>query len=303
MSCLLVVGGGLFGSLAAAYARNKGIEARVFDPGLDGAASPAAAGLFKEGWAGKKLAEHFALAVPLLDRLYGIRHVSLRHDDGRPEMFLFVPPTSILEPTPIRQKVTTVGDGWLEAGGRRYEGWVYVAAGVWCDQFLPGLGVYGKAGASFVFQGEREGHIRPVAHGRLAIAFVRDPGTTHFSDGTAEREYTPEHDRLTLERAASMGLTDEPVTRYWGHRPYTPGGPVFRRLGQRTWLATGGRKMGTILGASFALRLVEESLSRGPPGECVGSRAPPGGLRLNEARSTSAAAVVAFCPRRAAATR
>jgi glycine/D-amino acid oxidase-like deaminating enzyme len=260
MPTLLVVGGGLFGSQAAACARSKGIEAVVFDPGLDGAASHAAAGLFKEGWVGKKLREHYHRALPLLDRLYGVRHVSLACDDGCKEDLLFVPPRLILEPAPVRQLVTAVGDGWLVAGGQQYEGWVYVAAGVWCEQFLPGLGVYGKAGASFQFPGEREGRIRQVAPSRQAIAFVRDPGTTHFGDGTAEREYTEEHERQTLRLAAEMGLVGAPLGRHWGRRPYTPGGPVFRQIGSRTWLATGGRKMGTILGASFARRLVEEEL-------------------------------------------
>ena len=260
MSTLLVVGGGLFGSLATAYARSKGIESLVFDAGLEGAASPAAAGLFKEAWAGKKLRQHFRDALPLLDRLYGLRHVTLTHDNGDRESFQFVPPTAILEPAPVRQTVTAVGDGWLEAAGRRYEGWVYLAAGVWCEQFLPGLGVYGKAGASFVFAGERPGRIRPLAPGRQAIAFVRDPGDTFFIDGTAEREYGAEHDRQTLARAADLRLTEPPFKRLWGRRPYVPGGPVFRKVGGRTWLATGGRKMGTILGASFARRLVEEEL-------------------------------------------
>jgi glycine/D-amino acid oxidase-like deaminating enzyme len=260
MTALFVVGGGLFGSQAAAYARSKGIETLVFDPGLPGAASPAAAGLFKEAWAGMKLREHYQRALPLLDRLYGVRQVSLTREDGSKEALLFVPPKAILEPAPVRQPVTSVGDGWLEAGGRRYEGWVYIAAGVWCEQFLPGLGVHGKAGSSFVFQGEREGRICAVDRGRQALAFVRDPDTTYFSDGTAERNYTPEHDRQTLDRAVQAGLTGEPIRQFWGWRPYTPGGAVFRRLGRRTWLATGGRKMGTILGASFARRLLEEEL-------------------------------------------
>jgi glycine/D-amino acid oxidase-like deaminating enzyme len=260
MPTLLVVGGGLFGSPAAAYARSKGIEAVVFDAGLGGAASPAAAGLFQEGWAGRKLKGHFHHALPLLDRLYGIRHVSLTRDDGSQETLLFVPPAAIMEPTPVRERVTAVGDGWLEAGGHCFEGWVYVAAGVWCEQFLPGLGVYGKAGCSLVFPGERAGRIHPLAPAGQAVAFVRDPGTTYFSDGTAEREYTPEHDRRTLARAAELGLSDSPIRSCRGLRPYTPGGPVFRKVGQRTWLATGGRKMGTVLGASFARRLVEEEL-------------------------------------------
>ena len=261
MPTLLVVGGGLFGSQAAAWARCHGIEAIVFDPTLDGAASPAAAGLFQEAWAGKKLHEHYRRALPLLERLYGLRHVTLTHDDGRREPLLCVPPATILEPAPLRQRVTAVGDGWLEADGIRHLGWVYVAAGVWCEQFLPGLGVFGKSGSSFIFPGESAGCIRPVARGRQAIAFVRDSGTTHFSDGTAEREWTSDHDRQTLEHAAALGLTGEPIRRFWGRRPYVPGGPVFRKIGNRTWLATGGRKMGTILGASFARLLIEEEMT------------------------------------------
>ena len=169
MPSLLIVGGGLFGSQAAAYARHKGIEAMVFDAALTGAASPAAAGLFKEEWAGRKLREHFHYGLPLLERLYGVGQVSLKRDDGSLESLLFIPPSAILEPVPVRQLVTAVGDGWLEAGGARYEGWVYITAGVWCEPFLPGLGVYGKAGASFLFPGEQEGRmcqVRALAAGR-----------------------------------------------------------------------------------------------------------------------------------------
>jgi hypothetical protein len=260
MSTLLVVGAGLFGSQAAAYARAKGVPTLVFDPGLPDAASKAAAGLFKKEWAGKTLGSHYANAVPFLERLYGIRHVELAHPDGTRERFLCVPPAVILEPAPLRQHVTAVGDGWLEANGKRYEGWVYIAAGVWSARFLPGLKIVGKAGTAFGFMGERVGHINPIARGRQAIAFVRDPGMTYFSDGTAEVDYTPHHEEQTLVRAADMGLTGSPIARWHGLRPYTPGGPLFRKLGARTWLATGGRKMGTIMGASFARRLVEEEL-------------------------------------------
>jgi glycine/D-amino acid oxidase-like deaminating enzyme len=260
MPRLLIVGAGLFGSLAAAYARTKGVEATVFDPGLPGAASHAAAGLFCERWAGKKFLQHFHEALPVLDRLFGLRHVSLQRDDGSRDSLYFVPPSAIMETAPIRERVTSVGDGWLETAGRHYDGWVYVAAGVWSGQFLPGLDVYGKAGAAFAFAGERDGRMLAVAPSRQAIAFVRDPGYTHFTDGTAEREYSPAHDHETLTRATSLGLTDPPVRRMWGQRPYTPGGPVFQKTGGRTWLATGGRKMGTVLGAFYARRLVEVEL-------------------------------------------
>jgi hypothetical protein len=266
MSTLFIVGGGLFGSLAAIYARSKGIETVVFDCGHTGAASPAAAGLFQEKWAAQKLQPHYHYALALLERFFNIQHLSLKYDQRNArattsgtESLLFIPPSAILEPQPLRQQVTSVGDGWLEAGGQRYQGWVYIAASIWSGQFLPGLEVYGKAGAAFLFAGEREGRIRQVAANRQCLAFVRDRGTTYFSDGTAERVYTEEHDRLSLGRAAAMGLT-EPIQRLWGQRPYVPRGPFFQRLACRTWLATGGRKMGTILGASFARRLVEDEL-------------------------------------------
>jgi glycine/D-amino acid oxidase-like deaminating enzyme len=259
MTTLLIVGGGLFGSFAASYARSKGIEALVFDAGLDGAASPAAAGLFHERWAGRKLHAHYLYALPLLERLYEIRHIAFTRDDGGRETLLCVPPSAVLEPALIRERVTAVGDGWLESGGRRYEGGVYIAAGVWSGAFLSGLEIHGKAGAALLFAGEREGRLRWLARGRQALAFVRDAGTTYFSDGTAERDYTPEHDRQTLAQAAALGLT-APIRRLWGIRPYTPRGPFFQKIASRTWLATGGRKMGTILGAACARRLIEEEL-------------------------------------------
>jgi len=260
MATLLIVGAGLFGSQAAAYARSRGLDVQVFDAGLENAASPAAAGLFKEEWAGKKLRPFYDLALPLLDSVYGIRVVHLLNETGQRESFQFVPPRLILDPAPIRQRVNAVGDGWLEAEGRRHEGWVYIAAGVWSGAFAPDLALTGKAGSAFLFPGESQGRIRPLAPGGQALTFCRDLGSTYFSDGTAEVNYTPEHDRLTLRNAAASGLTQPPLQRLHGIRPYTPGGPVFRRLGEKTWLATGGRKMGTILGAAFALRLVDQEL-------------------------------------------
>src|SRR5262249_59597792 len=126
-----------------------------------------------------------------------------------------------LGPAPVRQQVRAGGGGWLEAGGRRCQGWVYVAAGVWCEQLVPGLGVYGKAGSAFTFSGERPGRVSTLAPGRQAVAFVRDPGATYFNDGTAERAHTPEHDRQSPARAAALGLAG-PARRPPGPRPPPP---------------------------------------------------------------------------------
>ena len=259
MSRLLVVGGGLFGSLAAAHARRLGREVVVFDPGLPGAASPAAAGLFSPAWVGRKHAAIYAEAVGVLEALFPIRDVVFERSDGGQETIRFIPPALILERAPVRETVTAIGDGWLATESGRQEGLVYVAAGVWSSRFAPDLDIIGKAGAAFRFAGETAARIslgeRSGRHS--ALAFVREAGAAYFNDGTAEVDFGPENERRTLDRAGAMSLTD-PIERLWGIRPYTRGGPVFRRLGARTWLATGGRKLGTLFGAVFARRLLEE---------------------------------------------
>ncbi len=256
MSRLLIVGGGLFGSLAAAYARREGREVVVFDPGLPGAASPAAAGLFCAAWVGRKHVALYADAVHVLEALFPIRDIVFERTEGCPETIRFVPPAAILEPAPIRETVTEVGDGWLATESGRQEGFVYVAAGIWSRRFAPDLDIVGKAGAAFQFAGESAARLYNDER-RTALAFVREAGSTYFNDGTAEIDYGAEHENRSLDRARAMGLS-EPIERLWGIRPYTRGGPVFRRLGQRTWLATGGRKLGTLFGAVFARRLLQE---------------------------------------------
>jgi glycine/D-amino acid oxidase-like deaminating enzyme len=267
VSRLLVVGGGLFGSLAAAYARRQGREVLVFDPGLPGAASPCAAGLFAPAWVGRKHASIYPEAAAVLESLYPVRDIVFERSDGGVETLRFVSPTAILEPAPIRETVSEVGDGWIMTESGRHEGIVYVAAGVWSRRFAADLEIVGKAGAAFRFAGETPARILEGER-RSSLAFVREPGATYFNDGTAELDFRSEHERRSLEQAAEMGLR-EPIDRLWGLRPYTPGGPVFRQLGERTWLGTGGRKLGTLLGALFARRLAVEMEASGTWGPIV----------------------------------
>ena len=114
-----------------------------------------------------------------------------------------------------------------------------------------------RASARFLHQ-DKNAHVifpvldnQPTLFERLDALDCKDVAVT---------AHTADHDRQTLARAAAMGLAGEPAGRLWGRRPYVPGGPVFRKVGRRTWVATGGRKLGTVLGASFAGRLVEEEL-------------------------------------------
>ena len=166
MSTLFIVGGGLFGSLAAAYARSKGIEAIVFDSARREPLRPRPPGCSRNAGPDASCTRITACASSAGSTLSHppILLTHDRRDAGATESLLFVPPVGHPGAEPqSASEVTSVGDGWLEAAGQRYEGWVYLAAGVWSGQFLPSLGVFGKAGAAFVFPGEHEGRMRQAA--------------------------------------------------------------------------------------------------------------------------------------------
>ncbi len=272
---LLIVGGGLFGSLAALWARHKGIEAIVFDSGKMGSASPAAMGIFRSDFFEDKHQPLYTSGLAVLETLGKVRSVSLRRYErandylflNNSESFLFARPGDILEQNADKRNVNAVGDGWItvnnpDGSTSRYEGNVYVAAGIWVSQLLPPMLVVPRWGSAYAFAktaNDQESKIVSLPQSRHAISFERDEGLMHFVDGTSAEIHTRANQQATLHCASDMGLYN-PVMVWLGQKPYCQGGPVFDKLGSRLWVGTGGRQYGTVVAASFAKRLVEEEI-------------------------------------------
>ena len=241
---------------------SKGIETVVFDAGLEGAASPASVGLSRPEWLGKKLEHQWAVGLAVLERLYKPRNIELTGADGSIEQL----PVPAAGRRPRTRACTPDGDGRRRRLARSGRTASRKASFMW----PPGSGARVLCPTwRCVARRAPAGSSRarnPIAFGpsptdAQAVAFVREPGQILFADGTAEEQYIPDHDRQSLARAAELfGLTDPPLARRYGIRPFTPGGPLFKRLGQPTWLATGAHKLGIIMGAAYARRLIEEEM-------------------------------------------
>ena len=78
MRDVIIVGGGLFGSIAAAALRGAGMDVMLIDDGRPRSGSRAAGCLMKPSWLSKMGKDNVDASFRLLDRLYGLRTVPLR---------------------------------------------------------------------------------------------------------------------------------------------------------------------------------------------------------------------------------
>ena len=183
---------------------------------MDAASTGGSGTSFKEPWVGKKLKHLYLPAFSLAGST--LRHPNRRTDASRwlDGTISFVRSRVIPRTgTTGRQAVTSVGDGWLEAAGQRYEGWVYLAAGILV--FAPVRsridGVRQGGHRLSFLPGERPGRIEsiaPLASSPSPSSAIRVRPTSAMERPVCD--YLEEHERATFARAAYfMGLTDPPI--------------------------------------------------------------------------------------------
>lgn len=277
---IVVVGNGLFGSIAATYARHCGHSVTVVSEARPYAASPASGCVLAPSWLSSLEKSDIADAMALLGVLYTIHEVDFKTNFLKRFKAKRIDPKSILVKPDIDARVVSVADGVVKyaepksAGTQNVgtlRGDVLVAAGIWCGELLTGLPpIKGLYGASLRVPGQLiEPKINAYAPYRQAVGFNLDARTVWFGDGTALIEKSWKSDRearirTTRDRASTMmgnkGLgqvTSAKVIE--GARPYVEGhkSGYLRQLSPKLWVSTGGAKNGTVLAALQALRFVE----------------------------------------------
>ncbi len=258
---VLIVGSGLFGSVAAALLKKNRIKFRIFDDGREGSGSKPAACLIKPSWVAGLGSAIVEPALETLDDLYGLRTLSFR-TRALPVNLLWVPPSSILSHAPRRERVMEVGDGWIATEKRVWRGLVLVAAGIWHSALCPGPRIRALTGAALVYAGApKTNQLSIWAPYKQALSFERDPGLTWFGDGTSILKDNWKDSRITdsRKRARTHGLTEAPAYVLVGHRPYCPEHRrgYFAQVYPQTWCVTGGAKNGTVLAAYYARKFLE----------------------------------------------
>lgn len=262
---IAIVGGGLFGSVAAALLKEHGHYVDIYDRGEALAGSRAAACLMKPSWlTGIKAQADIGLRV--LKRLYGLQTIQFETRVGKVDVHR-VPPLRILgrlEYLPFSvEKVESAGSHvrlWHEGtpGFETYSA-VLVAAGAWSGELVKMPKILPKHGACARFTGTCTPRITVWAPYKQAVSFNEETGVW-FGDGTALQDYRPEHRQRLLRHALGHGLDSERLrTVTYGIRPYVEGhkNGYFAEVDRNVFVSSGGGKNGVVLAGYQAQQFLE----------------------------------------------
>jgi glycine/D-amino acid oxidase-like deaminating enzyme len=273
MARVIVVGAGLFGSVAALYAHRKGADVLVIDRGEELAGSGPAACLMKPGWL-SKMGANARTGLDLLDELYGLTTIKFRMGPVLTDVHWVDPDRILLRrrslPDGIELRsdnVTEVGDGYVVLNDRELvtADAVLVAAGVWTNQLLRDKvpRIAAMAGAVSYFAGQvLEPFIKPWAPYKQLVGFNIKRDVTWVGDSSAilHQNWTPDRERQTLERelGAVPHLEHRLIATRTGLRPYVKGRiGLFEQVSKRLFVSSGGAKNGTVLAAYQAKQFID----------------------------------------------
>ncbi len=272
---IIVVGNGLFGSVAATLARAHGHNVTVVAESRKYEASPASGCVLAPSWLSSLPKDEVADAMGVLGSLYKLHPLDFTTHLGLSFKAQRVHTADVLLKPDLQARVTEVGDGWVRAvsdDGRvmqKLSGHVLLCTGVWGQDLAPSMPpVKGLYGCSLRLPGQME-HPRLSVYApyRQAVAFNMDKRSVWFGDGTALIAKTwdaEERARVaaTMGRAQKVtGLALAAGTKFVvGARPYVEGHKAgyFARVGPKVWVSNGGAKNGTVLAASQALKFLKE---------------------------------------------
>lgn len=271
---IIVVGAGLFGSIAATLCRAEGHEVTVIDAGLPWAASKASGCVLAPSWLSSLSSAQIDTAMGVLRSLYTVHDLEFQTNLLKKFKAQRVHTPDVLVKPDVEGRVTGVGNGAVAVSidGRpsgQLFGKVLVAAGIGSRALLPRMPpIRALWGASMLIPSKmKEPRLHVYAPYRQAVAFEMAEGWTWFGDGTALIEKTWMHERqariqATVHRAGQLfklrGLSTSQVRD--GARPYVEGykAGYFGKVDKNTWVSTGGAKLGTVLAALQAHQFLKE---------------------------------------------
>lgn len=283
---IIIVGNGLFGSIAATLARAHGHTVTVISADVPHSASKASGCVLAPSWLNSMERGQIDTAMGVLSELYTVHDLDFKTNLLKRFKAKRVVTSEVLVAPDIQAQVLEVGDGHVVyqqetpkgLANAKLKGKVLVAAGVWSFDLLAVANddidryvMKGLWGASLTVKAQLdEPRIHVYAPYRQAVAFNMDKKTVWMGDGTALVASTwvkeqEERLRQTAARAAELfGLPTEvgskPVRAIVGVRPYVDGHKAgfFERVTANTWVSTGGAKNGTVLAAWQAHQFIKE---------------------------------------------
>ena len=269
---VIIVGGGLFGSMTALHLQKKGMDVLVIDSAHPMAASKCSFGVWKDGWVNEVIRAEVDYGMPLLERYTEVKDVEFFNTKkGVVEIFRKADCSTLLNAAVPRKEgeVTALGKRFVSVNGEVIQAKraVVVAAGVWTPQVLslcagidhlPSVDMIWGATLDVRIKLE-ENRIQEWAPYRQSV-MVQEEGYFRFGDGAtvknpkgvADPRLDKASTRLIQHLNDIVGVTVNPdkiTAVHEGYRPYMKKGTPSLVNKHFDWLfsATGGAKNSTIL--------------------------------------------------------
>lgn len=265
MRDVIIVGGGLFGSIAGAALRDAGMDVLIIDDGRPRSGSRAAGCLMKPSWLQKMGKDNVEQSFRLLDRLYGLRTVSLKAGPVTVGAE-WINPDEVMSGDRLRHQVKGVGGFGssnmvlMMDGEEIYAKHVIVAAGAWTRTLIRGVPVVGKVGLSLrLFKEVEDNRISVWAPYKQLVRFSQD-GFHWAGDGTAilEKNWDGLREEQSTKRISDFAGQGGGEVRI-GIRPFaqTSDPAALEEVAPGLWSLTGGGKNGTAAAGWAAAKLLE----------------------------------------------
>ena len=257
---IVVVGNGLFGSIATTLARRRGHRVTLISDKQAFAASGASGCVLAPSWLNSLDKGAVDTSMDILGELYTIKPIEFQTNLLKKFTASRVDASEILlEPDVVGRVASLSAKGVVLENGDKHVGKVLLATGVWTPNLAPDMPkMRGLWGCSVMFSGSiLDPRIHVYAPYRQAVAFQAAKGKVWMGDGTALIQATWDKEKIdrmvtTVRRGVSLfGLNDKGAKVTCGARPYVEGHKAgyFEQLNKNTWISTGGAKNGTVLAA------------------------------------------------------
>jgi len=189
---IIIVGNGLFGSIAARLARAEGHAVTVISDDQPLSASKASGCVLAPSWLNSMDKAAIETAMAVLGILFRVHDMEFQ-TALRPFKAKRVALADVLVEPDFAGHVYAIEDGkvfWVDNYERAHQsrGKVLVAAGIWCKDLIPGMPTMrGLYGASVVFKGVQldAPRLSVWAPYKQAVGFNLDKKHVWFGDGTA----------------------------------------------------------------------------------------------------------------------
>lgn len=282
---LIIIGGGLVGSMIAKLATKNELSYVIIDSSEPLAASKCSFGLFKEGWINESIQPFYKKGLILLESVCdGIQPVEMF--DMKKEKFVpmkWVDCSKILNEKVIKDRVKSVGNKvvFLESGDIiECDKAIIIAAGAYTNEILNASSLKSRPidkywGATMdVSLSIDENRIFEWAPYRQCMLLKNDKGGFMFGNGTAVKN--PKLDDVRVKNASErlqqhlnlvtgVNVSNDNISAVnEGNRPYLPKGTYdyVVQHSRNVFSVTGGAKNSTILAPYMALSCIDKIYSQ-----------------------------------------